>query len=67
MKEYSLIGKKIPRVDGLAKATGSLKYMTDLDFPDLLHGKALRSEHEHALIKSIDKKQPRRRKVWPVC
>lgn len=57
MKEYSLIGKKIPRVDGKVKATGSLKYMTDLKMPDMLHGKALRSEYEHALIMGIDTRQ----------
>ncbi|GAA3328186.1 hypothetical protein GCM10020331_071130 [Ectobacillus funiculus] len=30
------------RPDGAAKVTGALKYMTDLSFPDMLHGKNLK-------------------------
>ena len=33
------------------------EYLVDIKFPDLLHGKVLRSPHPHALIKSIDKKK----------
>lgn len=54
MPEYSLIGKRIPRVDGVEKATGRLKYMTDLMFPGMLDGKVLRAKYPHALIKTID-------------
>ncbi|WP_246040231.1 xanthine dehydrogenase subunit D [Ectobacillus funiculus] len=41
------------RPDGAAKVTGALKYMTDVSFPDMLHGKILRSAHPHARILSI--------------
>lgn len=54
MKEYSVIGKRLPRIDGIAKATGSAKYAADLSIPGMLHGKILRSTLPHARIVSID-------------
>ena len=41
------------RPDGVEKVTGSLKYLTDLSFPNMLFGKILRSQYPHARIKSI--------------
>ncbi|RIE03263.1 hypothetical protein [Cohnella faecalis] len=41
------------RPDGPAKVTGSLVYLTDMRHPDELIGAVLRSEHPHALIRSI--------------
>ncbi|QGQ46036.1 xanthine dehydrogenase subunit D [Metabacillus sediminilitoris] len=41
------------RPDGLAKVTGTLKYLTDLIFPNMLYGKVLRSSYPHAKILSI--------------
>lgn len=43
-----------PQLDGVAKVTGGLKYLTDLSFPGMLFGKILRSSHPHAVIESID-------------
>lgn len=57
MNEFSHVGHKISRIDGKGKATGELRYMTDLKFPNALIGKIFRSEHPHALIKQIDKKE----------
>lgn len=42
------------RPDGLDKVTGSLKYLTDYSFPNMLYGKVLRSSFPHAKIKLID-------------
>lgn len=53
-REYSVIGKPLPRVDGVSKATGQAKYTEDLPLPHMLHGKILRSPHHHARIISID-------------
>ena len=36
MEEYSVIGKRIPRVDGLAKVTGDAKYAADYEMPGML-------------------------------
>lgn len=57
MNEFSYVGKKISRIDGIEKATGKLAYMTDLEFPNALIGKIFRSEYPHALIKKIDKEE----------
>ncbi|MGG3624789.1 xanthine dehydrogenase subunit D [Bacillus gobiensis] len=46
-------GKNRVRPDGKTKVTGTLKYMTDLTFPNMLYAKVLRSEFPHAEIKSI--------------
>lgn len=50
----NLIGRRLRRVDGLAKATGRAKYTDDIALPGMLHGKILRSPHAHARIVSID-------------
>ncbi|MBP8612628.1 MAG: molybdopterin-dependent oxidoreductase [Candidatus Atribacteria bacterium] len=54
MEETKYIGKEIPRVDGLEKATGKIKYMSDLEFPNMLYGKILRAKFPHAKIINID-------------
>ena len=54
MREYSVIGKRLPRVDGAIKATGSAKYAADFSLPGMLHGKVLRSPFPHARIVNID-------------
>lgn len=55
MKEdYVNIGKRLPRVDGIPKATGEAKYAADLSLPGMLWGKILRSPYPHARILSID-------------
>ncbi len=54
--ETSFIGKNEIRVDAYEKATGKAKYLEDLQgqFKDLLHARALRSPHAHALIVNVD-------------
>ncbi|HAA33834.1 MAG TPA: 4-hydroxybenzoyl-CoA reductase subunit alpha, partial [Firmicutes bacterium] len=53
-ENYEVIGKSVPRIDGVAKATGRAKYTGDLKFPNMLIGKILRSPHAHARILNID-------------
>ncbi len=53
-REFSTIGRRMRKVDGLAKATGRARYTDDIQLPGMLHGKILRSPHPHARIKSID-------------
>ena len=53
-RDYVNIGKRLPRVDGIVKATGEAKYAADLSLPGLLHGKILRSPYPHARILNID-------------
>jgi CO/xanthine dehydrogenase Mo-binding subunit len=47
-------GRPSTRVDAYAKVTGKLLYGADLDYPNALVGKVLRSPHPHASIKKID-------------
>jgi CO/xanthine dehydrogenase Mo-binding subunit len=54
-KDYRFVGKKLLRCDAREIVTGNVKYMGDLKFQNLLHGKILRSPHAHAIIRKIDK------------
>ena len=49
-----LIGNAIPRLDGLAKASGQAKYPSDVRPEGMLFGVMLYSPYAHAKIKSID-------------
>ena len=54
MSEYSVVGKSVERVDAEGKVTGSLKYLSDYTFPDMVWLKVLRAKHPHAKILKID-------------
>jgi carbon-monoxide dehydrogenase large subunit len=51
---YRTVGKALPRIEGYGKVTGETKYAADLEFPELLWAKVLRSPMPHARIVSID-------------
>jgi xanthine dehydrogenase YagR molybdenum-binding subunit len=50
----NLIGKRIPRLDGLLKASGKAKYPSDVRPEGTLFGVMLYSPYPHARVKSID-------------
>ncbi|EFK10253.1 putative 4-hydroxybenzoyl-CoA reductase subunit alpha [delta proteobacterium NaphS2] len=54
MSDYTLIGKRMPRVDSRAKVTGKARYTADLKLPGMLVGKIKRSPYPHARIVNID-------------
>jgi len=54
MREYDVVGKPLPRIDGKVKVTGTATYADDLILPGMLHGKLLRSPYAHAKIVDID-------------
>ncbi len=54
MMEYSVIGKRFPRLDGREKVTGQAQYVADIALPGMLYGKILRSPYPHARIINID-------------
>ncbi|MFQ5827362.1 MAG: xanthine dehydrogenase family protein molybdopterin-binding subunit, partial [Dehalococcoidia bacterium] len=54
MAEYKIVGKRVPRTDSVAKATGAARFTADIALPRMLHGKILRSPHPHARILNID-------------
>ena len=53
-EELSVVGKGVPRVDGILKATGKAVYGADYSLPGMLYGKVLRSTVPHAKILNID-------------
>ena len=53
-KDRALIGKRLTRLDGPLKSTGTAKYSFDVNRPGMLHAKVLRCPHPHARITSID-------------
>lgn len=53
-ERYAVIGKRLPRVEAQAKATGEALYTIDMSLPRMLHGKILRSPHAHARVIRID-------------
>ncbi len=54
MAELSVIGKRLPRVDAVVKATGSARFADDITIQGMLRGKLLRSPYAHARILNID-------------
>lgn len=52
--ERRLIGKRITRIDGPAKASGRAKYTYDINRPGMLFGKILRCPYAHAKITALD-------------
>src|SRR4051812_41577880 len=53
-KQYSVLGQRPVRHDGMDKVTGKAIYTADLVLPNMAHGKIVRSPHAHARIKKID-------------
>ncbi|MDG3002620.1 xanthine dehydrogenase family protein molybdopterin-binding subunit [Paludisphaera mucosa] len=49
-----LIGARIPRLDGMAKASGRAKYPSDIRPEGMLFGVMLTSPHANAVLKAVD-------------
>ncbi len=52
--EFTALGRRARRVEGMAKSTGKEVFTDDIVLPGMLHGKILRSTEAHAKIVSID-------------
>ena len=52
--DYKVIGTSPIRPDGVDKVTGRAQYGADLNLPNMIYGRVLRSPHAHARIKRID-------------
>lgn len=60
--KLSVVGKRVPRIEGPEKVTGQAKYALDYtakDLPGLLYGKILRSPLPHARVEKIDTSKAR--------
>lgn len=49
-----IVGRRVPRLDGPAMASGKALYAADFKLPGMLYGRCLRCPHPHAKIKWID-------------
>ena len=52
-KNLSIIGKRLPKIDAMAKCIGDTRYADDLHFSRMIYAKLLRSPHPHARIRTI--------------
>ncbi len=52
--DFKAIGTSPVRPDGEDKVTGRAAFGADLNLPNMLHGKVLRSPHAHARIKRVN-------------
>ncbi len=52
--DLTIVGKSVPRLDALDKATGRVVYGVDLKVPGMLWGKVARSQVPHARILKVD-------------
>lgn len=51
---HRLLNKRIPRVDGPVKATGTAQYSYDVKLPGMLYGRILGAPHARATVTSLD-------------
>jgi 4-hydroxybenzoyl-CoA reductase subunit alpha len=54
MSEFSVLGRRLPKVNAWAHLTGTALYADDIRLPRMLYGRLLRSTQPHARIKRID-------------
>src|SRR6476661_10381349 len=53
-QQFSVVGKRVQRVEGFDKVTGDSEYIADIYLPGTLIGRVLRSPYPHARIRHID-------------
>ena len=53
-RDFSVVGKPIPKLDAAQKAMGRSEYIQDIKLPGMLYGKILYSRYAHANIVKID-------------
>jgi 4-hydroxybenzoyl-CoA reductase subunit alpha len=54
VSEFSVLGRRLPKVNAWAHLTGTALYADDIRLPRMLYGRLLRSTQPHARIKRID-------------
>lgn len=50
----NIIGKRLPRVDGYERVSGTAVYPADINLPRMLYGAILRCPHPNARIRKVD-------------
>ena len=54
MKQFKVVGKALPRLDGADSVTGRARFTVDVSLPGLLHAKLFRSSFPHAKIRRLE-------------
>ncbi|MCA1786650.1 MAG: hypothetical protein LC657_11785, partial [Desulfobacteraceae bacterium] len=54
MKDYTVVGQRVPKLDAAQKAMGRAEYIQDVRLPGMLYGKIMYSSHAHAKITAMD-------------
>jgi CO/xanthine dehydrogenase Mo-binding subunit len=52
--ELTIVGKRQPRVDGIARVTGRARYTQDVYLPGMVHVRVLRSPYPRARVRKVD-------------
>ena len=50
----TVVGKRLPRIDGYERVSGAAIYTSDVILPGMLYAATLRSPHAHAIVKKLD-------------
>jgi xanthine dehydrogenase molybdenum-binding subunit len=53
-QELFIVGKPVPPIYGIEKSTGALRFAADVNLPNMLWMKILRSPHAHAKVMDVD-------------
>jgi xanthine dehydrogenase YagR molybdenum-binding subunit len=53
-QKFTIVGTRVPRVDGKAKTTGTARYSIDVRLPGMLYGRILRCPLAAATVSSVD-------------
>lgn len=53
-RPFRVIGRRVPKLDGVEKVTGAVRYIPDLEVPGMVWGRILRTPVPHARIRRID-------------
>jgi 4-hydroxybenzoyl-CoA reductase alpha subunit len=54
---FSVVGKRVNRVEGYDRVTGDAVYVADVKLPGMIYGRILRSPYPHARIVRLDTSQ----------
>jgi 4-hydroxybenzoyl-CoA reductase alpha subunit len=54
VSEFSVLGRRLPKVNAWAHLTGTALYADDIRLPRMLYGRLLRSTRPHARIRRLD-------------
>src|SRR5262245_32730154 len=52
--KFTILGTRVPRIDGRARTPGEAKYPSDVRLPGMLYGRILRCPLAAATVKSVD-------------